>query len=345
MADIFRRKGRNYYYADFHDFEGKRRQPCTYKTREREARAEAERLERQALRDPADVARERATWDVALDLLEQHLEESVDAGRMSAATALFHAAKATQITRVFMPARLLASITPAAVRDYLAARRAGAKYSDHTAVKELVTLRLALQLARERGLWSGDLDALQPTELRARYVPRDRVITGAELEALRAALPRHRWRAVAWALATGAELRTWADARRADYDEAQQLVAVRGTKREARRRLVPVVLYPCAFLLADALDGPDLAPPYLLGSWPNAQRDLRVAAERAGIPHLSPNDLRRTFATWHAEAGVPLELLMRSMGHTTTQMLSRVYARPSAAAVRALMLAHLERKP
>lgn len=342
---LYKRKGSKYWHASWRDGTGRRVQRCTRQEKRDRAALVADGWAREALRDPQELARERATWGTALDLLEAHLEESVAAGRMSDATARFHQAKATRLTEVWTASRRLDAIGAAAVRDYLAARRAsGRSYSDHTAIKELVTLRLALQLARERGLWAGDLDALQPAELRARYVPRERVLSAEELGRLRAALPAARWRVVAWALATGAELGAWSRARRADYDAQAQLVRVRGTKRAARDRWVPVVLYPCAALLSEALDGPDAGRGgELFGPWPNVQRDLRAAAVRAGVEHFSPNDLRRTFATWHAEAGVPLELLMRAMGHTTPVMLSRVYARPKPAAVRALMLAALER--
>lgn len=345
MAHVRRKAGRKYYYADFVDAQGQRHQPCTYKTRERDAQVEADRLEREALRDPADVARERATWNDALDLLERYLEESVDAGRMADATAKFHRAKAIQITRVFTPLRKLHAFDAAAVRDYLAARRGGErKVSDHTLVKELVTLRLGLQLARERGLWRGDLDALQPAELAARYVPRARVLTPEDVEALRRELPNARWRVVAFSLATGAELSTWTRAERRDVDLAAGLVRVRGSKGAARARAVPVVLDECRELLAEALAGADQAPPHLFRSWPNAQRDLRVACERAEIEHVSPNDLRRTYATRHVEAGVSLELLARAMGHTTTAMLMRVYAKPSAATIGDLMREQIARR-
>lgn len=344
MRPPYRRTGSPYWHVDYRDAQGRRVQRCTYRERKADAQALLEQWQREALRDPADLMRERATWGDALDLLEAHLEESVSAGRMSDATARFHQAKATRITEVFTTLRKLQAFDAAAVRDYLAARRSGSRsYTDHTAVKELVTLRLALQLARERGLWEGNLDALQPAELRARYTPRDRVLTVEEVDALRAALPADRWRPVAFSLATGAELSTWFRALREDYDTEAQLVRVRGRKRAARDRFVPVVLYPCAQLLSEALDGPDQAGAFLFAPWPNCQRDLRAAAVRAQIPHLSANDLRRTFATWHAEQGIPLELLMRAMGHTSPQMLARVYARPKPARVRALMLAALER--
>lgn len=42
---------------------------------------------------------------------------------------------------------------------------------------------------------------------------------------------------------------------------------------------------------------------------------------------VSPNDLRRTFASWLAQRGVPLLTASQLMGHSTTKMLETVYAR------------------
>jgi hypothetical protein len=42
---------------------------------------------------------------------------------------------------------------------------------------------------------------------------------------------------------------------------------------------------------------------------------------------VTPNDLRRTFATWQAEAGVPELVTAALMGHTTSAMVRKVYAK------------------
>ena len=172
---LYKRKGSNVWHAQWVDPRGRRHQRSTRLTRRRDAEELAARWEREALRDPADVAREQAVFGDALDLLEEHLRASVAAGTMAEATALFHQAKATQLVRVFTNDRLLSTLGPAAVRDYCTARRAAkVPASDHTLVKELTTLRLALRLARERALWAGDLDAVQPlprSSVRAEFRP------------------------------------------------------------------------------------------------------------------------------------------------------------------------------
>lgn len=340
---LYKRPGSPCWYAQWTDPRGTRHQRSTRRTRRRDAEELAAQWERETLRDPADVARERATFGEALDQLEAHLEESVAAGRMAESTARMYAAKARPIVKYFGNNRKLSTLTPAAVRDYLAARRTAARVSDHTLVKEVATLRLVMRLARERGLWTGDPASLHPAELAARYEPRTRVLRADDIAALRPVLPAPRWRVVAWAIATGAELSTWPRAELADADMTAGLVRVRGTKRASRDRAVPVVLYPCAELLREAIEGASVKGP-LFRPWPNAQRDLRAAALKASIEHFSPNDLRRTFATWHVEAGVPLELLRLAMGHATTTMLERVYGRPQPSAVAELMRAQLDRR-
>jgi hypothetical protein len=59
--------------------------------------------------------------------------------------------------------------------------------------------------------------------------------------------------------------------------------------------------------------------------WSNVRRDLHAACDRAGAPHVSYNDLRRTFATLHARGGVAREDLVRMMGHADDTMLRRIY--------------------
>jgi len=372
VATVRRRKGSEYYYADFRDAAGARRQPCTYRTRKGDAQDVADRWERESLRDPLEAERERATWGDALDLLAGHLLESVRAGRMAHDTALMHRAKAVQLTKVFGRGKKLATVNTAAVRDYCAERRrprveelksGRARHRppvrDHTLVKEIVTLRLAMRLAAERGWWRGDLDTLKPAEVSSDYAPRERVVSAAEVDALRAQLgprkhaKRPRWRVVAFALATGAEFSAWSRFRRdldvvttrsTDGAEPVTLVRVRGSKRETRDRWVPVVLPECQALLREALDGPDEAPPHTFRPWTRAGHALALACERAKVPHVTPTDLRRTWATRHIEAGVSLDVLFRAAGHVDTTMLARTYAKPRVEVQAELMREQITRK-
>lgn len=53
------------------------------------------------------------------------------------------------------------------------------------------------------------------------------------------------------------------------------------------------------------------------------------AAERAGIEGVTPYVLRHTSAVWMAEAGVPMSEIAQYLGHTSTGVTERTYARYS----------------
>ncbi len=80
---------------------------------------------------------------------------------------------------------------------------------------------------------------------------------------------------------------------------------------------------PLAEILSEEArrDGPVVEP------WPNVRRDLAAACKRAGISRVSPNDLRRTFASWLKQAGVDSMTVAKLLGHTSSRMVELVYGR------------------
>src|SRR6266542_1589848 len=114
-------------------------------------------------------------------------------------------------------------------------------------------------------------------------------------------------------------------------------VLLRGTKRKTRFRTVPIVSPAQQSLLAYALEHAKGADDALFQPWGNVHRDLADACEEAKIERCSPNDLRRTFASWQVEAGVPLFPIAQAMGHKDTRMLERVYGRQTPEQLAALM--------
>lgn len=53
---------------------------------------------------------------------------------------------------------------------------------------------------------------------------------------------------------------------------------------------------------------------------------LAEAAEKAGIEkHVTPHILRHTMTSLFAEAGVPLEVLSRRLGHESSDMTKNIY--------------------
>jgi hypothetical protein len=63
----------------------------------------------------------------------------------------------------------------------------------------------------------------------------------------------------------------------------------------------------------------------LFAPWANAVRDLKLACDALGIPRCSPNDFRRTYATWMGLYGVRDELIQRCLGQAPTSVLDRHY--------------------
>jgi integrase len=61
--------------------------------------------------------------------------------------------------------------------------------------------------------------------------------------------------------------------------------------------------------------------------WGNLLRDVKLACRKAGIDNVTPNDLRRTFASWLAQSGVSSLVCARLLGHASTRMVEAVYAK------------------
>jgi integrase len=105
----------------------------------------------------------------------------------------------------------------------------------------------------------------------------------------------------------------------------RRVLLIRGTKTSGAVREVPI-LDPLLPTIERRMKAPG---PTLFGApWHRARmhQNLRRWCAVAEIEPVTANDLRRTYATWMAEAGVPESLLLKYMGHTSSTMLRRVYS-------------------
>ncbi len=197
-----------------------------------------------------------------------------------------------------------------------------------TIKKELRVLKAALRLAGKNGLFKADPSNIIP-ELEDDYEPRTRFLEPWELVCLVLALGEdERAAMVALIVATGARLGEALRFQASDVVERDGLVFVkmRGTKTKKSKAEIPIV-GPSVAVLRWALahmNGPTFAP------WGNVRRDLAAACKRAGIKTCSPNDLRRTMATWLGQAGVGTDLIWRAMRHVDGRMTERVYGQMSS---------------
>lgn len=185
--------------------------------------------------------------------------------------------------------------------------------SRHTAAKELWVLRRALRVSGVG--WS---DAMMP-DLGRLYVPRDRWLPMAEFRALWEKLAPPRRDYLEAFVYTGARRSELYSLTGSDVDGTR--LRIRGTKTVAAHRWVPIAEPIRAMLGRRSASSP------MFPEWQTDNRDLALACEKAKIAPVTPNDLRRTFASWLANAGVSPLVTARLMGHTSTRMVERVYAR------------------
>ena len=190
-----------------------------------------------------------------------------------------------------------------------------------------MTLRAALKHAKRSGLWHGDVTALLPVGFAPEYKPKTRALKPAELHALLAELTPDRAARVAFIVATSANWGESESARGADVAADLSTVKINGTKTKFRERTVPIVAAWQRSLLEHALTYVTKGSPRLFIAWQNVRRDLHEACARAGIEPCSPNDLRRTTATWLRAAGVPADVIGGVLGHADSRMVERVYGR------------------
>jgi integrase len=315
MAKLFKRG--SIWYAWVRKRGGGVKRVTTLCTSRRAAEVVLAQLEREAV-DPAYAAAAKATTQRVLD---EYLVSRQRLGR--SAGTLHHVRTKAGALLGLLPARA-ADLNHAVLLRYIDKRLAeGAMRT--TIKKELRVLKAALSLARKNALFTGEPDAVIP-ELEDDYRPRKRALTPWELIALVQQLETHRAAHVVFICATGAR---WSESVKARHSDVatypRPVVFLHGTKTKASNRMVPLVGLSATMARWAVARAPGRLP--MLAPWGNVRRDLAAACKRAGIEPVTPNDLRRTFATWLRDAGVEPQLIGAAMGHTDSRMVERVYGR------------------
>lgn len=191
----------------------------------------------------------------------------------------------------------------------------GRTVSALTIERELRTLRQAAKAV-------GSKPPAMP-DLGITYKPRERFLDHAEtLRLLASVVPSRKDHVVMYRL-TGVRASELYRITPADVDLERNEVRVRGTKTKGADRVIPMA-NEVREILERRRHRVPMFEPWSEGS---CTRDLKLAAARAGIEPLSLNDLRRSFATELAAKGVPALHLARLLGHGSTRMVERVYAR------------------
>jgi integrase len=322
---LYRRDG--VWHCCFYDARGRRVRRSTKCTDKRAAEAAARRWERAA------HAADHAAKDAPAYSLDQAVVDFLSAGLhdVADATAEMYRQKSGHLCRL-LGSTDLADLALDNVLSFVDARLTeGAARG--TVSKELVTLRRVLTLAQERGLFTKAPAAVIP-KFRARYVPKKRFLTLDEFQQLLAAFEksekrgehldaaRHRQMWICVAVFTGGRDSEVSELDWSDIDWRHRRVHLRGTKTDGSDRVVP--LHP---VLAEILEKSRKERGPIVGAWANVRRDLAAACERIGIERVSPNDLRRTFASWMKQAGIDSYAVASLLGHRTARMVELVYGR------------------
>lgn len=312
-----RQKGSNLYqrgpvwWCWFYDHEGRRVQKSTHQRDRALAGQAARRIEREHLAAPTSQA-------PVTDLVAAYLANCERKSR-AASTLSFYLAKAKPLVEFFGD-RDANRLELADTEDYMDARLMNARVHLPTVAKELGLLRAALRYARKHKRYTGDVSAIIPDDIQGAYVPRDRALSHPEYEALKLTLnPDRRDYLAAWCYTGQRESELYAFT---PADLAGDMLHVNGSKTDGSDRWLPV-----AAEVADVFGRRESFP-----RWGNVRRDLAAACMRAEIKRVSCNDLRRTFCTWLAEAGVPEAVAASLLGHASSTMVRRVYTRIGRAA-------------
>lgn len=208
-------------------------------------------------------------------------------------------------------------------------KRIGEGAARETVRKELCVFRRALNLARLRGFEAPEAKEILP-RFRTRYTPKKQWLSRSQFEALVSYLPKDRAFWVLCAVYLGARLGEIERLRWEDITSDFSAIHVRGTKTAGSDRHLPI--HPR--LLAELRQRRRKAGP-VLPHWHNVRRDLALACAALDIPKTTPNDLRRTFASWLVQAGESSFVVAQLLGHSSSTMVERVYGRLAPATLRA----------
>lgn len=325
MGTIYQRRNGGAYYGYWTDQRGRARRKSL---RTRDQKVARERLRVLELGATDSAAHSHHTLDQAVANLL-----AAAATNRAIATGKFYAVKSGHLMRILGRDTQLADLTRDRLLLYVRQRKVETA-SASTIHKELMTLRRALAEAKERKLWAGAIGDLVPS-IKQHYEPKQSWLDEHQARAMlaRIAAPRRLWFMLAvWGgLCRGEVDRLdWRD-----VDLKTRVLLVRGTKRSSRFRSVPIAAMLHAALTA--AQG-DRRAGLVAGKWGNVIRALNRAAELVPLPahlrKLSPNDLRRTFASIMLNAGASTLVVSKLLGHASTKMVELVYGQISAATMR-----------
>jgi integrase len=339
VGQLYKRNGT--YYGDYYDRAGERQR--------KSLRTSDPTVARQRLRDLELATTDRAAHQTeTLDAALTYFLTITCAGKPDG-TKRCYTQKGRHLSRV-LGSELLDKLNREAVERYIAKRLEEGAHP-HSIHKEMVVLRGTLKSARPRDRFHGSLEIIP--EMESGYVPRKTYLTEQQFLArvphlVRATGPLAKPAATARRERRAQKrafyciLIAFASPRRGELESTwwEHVDLARGTievpKGKTVGRAIPIhpVLVPWleAFGELAGWTGPIVEP------WTNVGRDLPAACLRAGVPRVTPNDLRRTFASWLIQAGTSNRIVADLLGHSTTRMVDLVYGRIDNATLRTAIM-------
>lgn len=217
-------------------------------------------------------------------------------------------------------------VTTEVCRSYTAERRKAGKH-DGTIWTELGHLRTVFRWAEDHGL----IQRAPRVERPSKPAPKDRWLTRAEIDRLLGAeCAPHIMLAIKLMLSTAARVGAILDLTwdRVDFERNQIDLRVDATGPRKGRAVVPMnAMVREALEEARRAAMTDYVIEWAGGPVRSIKTGFNAAVKDAGLVGVSPHVLRHTAAVHLAAAGVPMSRIAQYLGHSSTAVTERVYAR------------------
>ena len=219
--------------------------------------------------------------------------------------------------RAKLGTKLLADIKTADIEDHLPQ-----EVSPSTRNRYRALIRAVLRRAWRKWEWLDRVPTLEEEDEPEGYTEH---LTKEQAEALIAALPERYRKPVRFALLTGLRRANVFGLTWDKVDLAAGTVIVEASTAKGKRRFI-VPLNASAKALLESVEGREgRVWGDVTHVWQNVWED---ACKRAGVK-IKFHGLRHTWATWHAQAGTPLDVLQKLGAWATFSMVQRYAHRPA----------------
>ena len=205
--------------------------------------------------------------------------------------------------------------------DHIAESKA-CESSKPTANRYLALVRAILRRARDDWEWVDRVPKVRMFPIRGRRI---RWITREEAERLLALLPAHQAAMARFALATGLRQRNVCLLEWSQVDLQRRVAWIHADQAKARRA-IPVALNAEALGVLRGQLGQDDRYVFTYNGkavWQVNTKSWRRAVKAAGLEDFRWHDLRHTWASWHVQAGTPLNVLQEMGGWECAEMVRR----------------------